>query len=206
VTEFSDVNGQRGPGFMLENTAVHPVLTATGLGGFGAGHARAMESLPYLARAVVVLRDRTRGRAETNADGSARVAYELEPGDLERMRQALRELARAYLAAGALEVFLPVHGLAPVRSEADLAALDAAPLDPTRFAFLYAVHLFGGAAMAGSRALGACRPDGELWDVRGLSVSDASALPGNTGVNPQVTIVANALRVADALSAQGPGA
>jgi choline dehydrogenase-like flavoprotein len=203
VTEFSDVNGHRGPGFMLENTAVHPLITATGLPGFGAEHARVMQALPFLARAVVVLRDRSRGRVTLAGDGRSRVEYTLVADDLARFRRALRELARVYLAAGALEVFLPLHGLAPVRSEGDLAALDAAPLDPTRVAFLYAVHLFGGAALAETRAGGACRPDGRLHDVRGLYVTDASSLPGNTSVNPQITIVANALRIASALAARG---
>jgi choline dehydrogenase-like flavoprotein len=204
VTEFSDVNGRAGPGFMLENTAVHPLVTATSLPGFGAEHQRVMEALPFLARAVVVLRDQTRGRITVDPEGRARCEYALEAPDQERLRRALRELARAYLAADALEVFLPVHGLAPVRSEADLAQLDAAPLDPSRFAFLYAVHLFGGACLGGSRRAAACRPDGALWDVRGLYVTDASALPGNTGVNPQVTIFASALRIASALAERGP--
>jgi len=204
ITQFSDVHGHRGPGFMLENTAVHPLITATSLPGFGTEHERAMAALPHLARAVVVLRDATRGRVEIDGEGVGRYAYELAPGDIERLRQALRELARAYLAAGAREVWLPVNGLAPVHDEHELAALAAAPLDPTRFAFLYAVHLFGGACMGGSRATSVCRSDGGVWDVRGLYVSDASSLPGNTGVNPQVTIVANALRIAAALAERGP--
>ena len=203
VTQFSDVHGHAGPGFMLENTAVHPLVTAAGLPGFGSEHARVMEALPQLARAVVVLRDATRGRVEADAAGRARYAYELEPSDVERLRQALRELARVYLAAGAREVILPVHGLAPIQNESELKALDAAPLDPTRIAFLYAVHLFGGAAMGGTRAGSACRPDGAVWDVSGLYVTDASTLPSNTGVNPQITIFANALRIASALADRG---
>ena len=206
VTEFSDVNGHAGPGFMLENTAVHPLVTATSLPGFGAEHERVMEALPFLARAVVVLRDHTKGRVTIDSEGRARYEHALEAPDVERLRRALRELARAYLAADALEVHLPVHGLAPIRDEGDLAQLDAAPLDSTRFAFLYAVHLFGGASLGGSRETGACRPDGALWDVRGLYVTDGSALPGNTGVNPQVTIYANALRIASALAERGPRA
>jgi len=59
VTEFADVLGMRGPGFMLENTAVHPVATALALPGFGIEHERAIAALPHLARCVVLLRDRT---------------------------------------------------------------------------------------------------------------------------------------------------
>jgi choline dehydrogenase-like flavoprotein len=36
-----------------------------------------------------------------------------------------------------------------------------------------------------------------VWGARGLYVADASAFPSNTGVNPQISIMANALRVAE---------
>jgi choline dehydrogenase-like flavoprotein len=201
VSEFSDVDGRAGPGFMLEDTAVTPLVTASALPDFGEPHARAMEALPFLARAAVVLRDRARGRARAAAEGSARIDYRLLPEDLARLRDGVAALARAYLAAGALEVFAPVDGLGPLRSEADLARFGELPLDPTRLCFLYAVHLFGGAAMGGRRAASFCQPDGRSWEVRGLYLTDAAALPGNTGVNPQITILANSLRVAEGIAA-----
>jgi choline dehydrogenase-like flavoprotein len=202
VSEFSDVYGRTGPGFMLENVAVHPIVTASALAGFGDDHGRVMGALPFLARAVVLLRDRTRGRVRAAGNGRVEIDYALLPGDLARLRDGITQLARAYLAADALEVHLPVHGLGPVRREVDLAQLRDAPLDASRLPFLYAVHLFGGAAMGGSPELGVCGPDGACWNARGLYVTDAAALPGNTGVNPQITIVANALRIADGIVAE----
>ncbi len=109
--------------------------------------------------------------------------------------------ARAYLAADAREVYLPVNGYPSVRSEGDLAALADFPLDPSRLALFYAVHLFGGAAMGASPERSACDPAGAVWHAQGLYVTDASCLPTNTGVNPQVTIMANALRIADGIAA-----
>jgi hypothetical protein len=188
---------------MLENTSVLPLVTASALPDFGEPHARAMQALPFLARAVVVLRDRARGRACARGEGTARIDYRLADGDLARLRDGVLSLARLYLAAGALEVFAPVHGLGPLRREADLARLSDLAPDPTRLAFLYAVHLFGGAAMGGRRAASVCDPQGRSWELRGLHVADASALPGNTGVNPQITIMANALRVAEGIAAGG---
>ena len=201
VTEFSDVHGRSGPGFMIESVAASPTVTASSLPGFGSAHERAMEALPYLARAVVVLRDRTRGRLELSRAGTPRVSYAPVAEDLARLREAVARIARLYLAAGALEVYLPVNGLAPVRSEADLAGLEAVAFAPRALSLLYAVHLFGGAAMAGTRAAGFCDESGRAWDVAGLYVADASSLPGNTGANPQVTIMANALRIADGVAA-----
>ncbi len=191
VTEFSDVDGRRGPGFMIENTSVMPVATSTSLPGWGAVHAERMAHLSHLARALVVTHDRTRGRI----DAAGTVTYDLVPDDLERLRRGIRETARAFLAAGALEVWLPVDGLPPVRTEADLAALDAARLAPDAFSVAYAVHLFGGAAMGA-----VCDEAGAVRGVRGLYVCDASSLPSNTGVNPQITIMANALRIAGGIA------
>ncbi len=194
ISEFADQAG-----VMIENTSVHPMTTAAAVPGTGAEHAARMTQLPFLAKALVLVQDRTRGRAA--ADGGIRYAHVAE--DFERLRAGMRAAARAYLAAGAREVWLPLHGAAPVRREADLAVLDTMPLDATRFTLLYAVHLFGGAAMGRS---GPCDESGRCAGIRGLYVTDAAALPSNTGVNPQVTIMANALRVADGIMAAGGGA
>ena len=82
--------------------------------------------------------------------------------------------------------------MAPVRTEADLGALDGFPLDSRCFSLLYAVHLFGGAVMSQRPADGFCDQSGRAHATRGLYVVDASCLPGNTGVNPQITVSANA--------------
>jgi choline dehydrogenase-like flavoprotein len=160
-----------------------------------------MEALPFLGRSVVVLRDRTRGSVEIAKSGAAQIRYQPVREDLERLRLGIKAIARAYLAADASEVYLPVNHLPPVRSEKDLAALDAWELDTRDLSLLYAVHLFGGACMAGSAERGFLNEAGRAWGVRGLFVTDASGLPGNTGVNPQITILANALRIAEGIVA-----
>jgi len=190
VHELSDVNGHAGPGVMIESVAGHPLVTAPTIPGFGAEHAAVMANLPYLARALVVIRDRTRGHID--ADGA--LHYDPLPADLERLRAGMIGAARAYLAAGALEVYVPVHGVAPLRSEVDLARVEALALAPSRFALVYAVHLFGGATMGGG-ASAPCDETGAHRAARGLYVTDAAGLPSNTGVNPQITIMANALRI-----------
>ncbi|MDJ0869934.1 MAG: GMC family oxidoreductase [Myxococcota bacterium] len=195
VTEFSDVHGHRGPGFMLENVTVAPTTTAGSLPGFGDDHAAAMESLPHLARAVVVLRDRTRGRIGLAGEG-LRIDYDPVAEDLARLRQAVAALAQLYLEAGAREVFLPVNGARPVRRSADLAAIDGLDFSPHALSLIYGVHLFGGAAMGARPGASTCDETGRVHGLRGLYVTDAAALPSNTGANPQITIMANALRVA----------
>lgn len=201
VHELSDVHGHRGPGAMIESTAVQPLATASALPSIGAEHEQTMQAISHLARALVVIHDRTRGTM--TLDGARpTLDYPLAPEDFDRLRQGIIGAARVYLAAGASEVFLPLHGVPTIRHEHELRAIATLPLDPTRLSLLYAVHLFGGAIMAGSPSTGVCRQDGRSWQVAGLYVTDAAALPSNVGVNPQITIVANALRIADGIVAQ----
>jgi len=197
VREFADVAGGRGPGVMIENTSAHQVSTASSLAGFGTQHARRMAALPHLARSLVVMRDRTRGRIE--ADGAIRYAPTRE--DLQILRHGMLAAARCYLAAGAEEAWLPVHGAPAVRSERDIDALSDMTFTSRGLAHHYAVHLFGGAAMGASPDTGVCDENGACFGARGLYVSDASSFPSNTGVNPQITIVANALRIAEGIAA-----
>lgn len=202
VSEFSDVNGRRGPGYMLENVTVDPVTTAGSIPGFGAAHAARMAALPYLARSLVVLRDASRGEISLDGRGELALRYEPVPGDLARLAGGIAAIARAYLAAGALEVHLPLHRSAPARRESDLGFLSEIELTARSLTLLYAVHLFGGAGMAADPARGTCDGEGRVFAARGLYVADASALPGNTGVNPQITIMAHGLRVAAAILAE----
>jgi choline dehydrogenase-like flavoprotein len=199
VDELSDVHGRRGPGAMIESVTVHPIVAATALPGFGAVHADVMAALPFLARALVVIHDRTRGTVA--ADGT--VTYTLQDEDVERLRAGMLGAASCYLTAGAEEVILPIHGVAPIRHERELVAVKERRLRPSDLAILYAVHLFGGAAMAEGPERGACDESGAVFGVRGLYVVDAASLPSATGVNPQITIMANALRIAAGIVSHG---
>ena len=46
-------------------------------------------------------------------------------------------------------------------------------------------------------ARSACDPTGQVWGCAGLYVTDASAVPCGTGVNPALTVAANAERITD---------
>ncbi|MDH2444797.1 GMC oxidoreductase [Amnibacterium sp. CER49] len=63
-------------------------------------------------------------------------------------------------------------------------------------------HSCGTARMAASPAAGATDPFGRLWGSRRVVVCDSSLHPTNGSVNPTLTIVANAYRVAEALAAE----
>jgi len=62
----------------------------------------------------------------------------------------------------------------------------------------------------GSEPAAVTDPDGAVRGVEGLYVADASLLPSSVGVNPMMTIIACALRVArgvgSGLAGERPGA
>ena len=61
---------------------------------------------------------------------------------------------------------------------------------------LFTVHLMGTARMGGTAGSSVVDASGELWDLPGCYIADASLFPTAIGVNPQITIMALATRVA----------
>lgn len=61
-------------------------------------------------------------------------------------------------------------------------------------------HPMGTCRMGKDRATAVTRPDGQVWDQPGLFVADASAFPSSLGINPALTVAANALRIAQGLT------
>jgi choline dehydrogenase-like flavoprotein len=92
-------------------------------------------------------------------------------------------------------VILPLTHAARVKSVDALRARLAHGID-RRELELFTVHLMGTARIGSDPASSVVNPNGELWDLPGCYVADASAFPTAIGVNPQVTIMALATRLA----------
>jgi len=82
---------------------------------------------------------------------------------------------------------------------ANLAVLEGARVRAGDFDMM-AFHPMGTARMAADAARGAVGRDGALFACRGRHVADASLLPSSCGINPQLTIMALATRVAERLA------
>ena len=66
-------------------------------------------------------------------------------------------------------------------------------------------HSCGTARMSSDPAGGATDPNGHLWGTHRVVVCDSSLHPTNGSVNPTLTIIANAYRVAENLAENWPG-
>lgn len=189
-----------GYGVKLETVPLHPGLLAGALPWEGAaGHAALIEGLPHLSPIAVIPRDAGAGRIRIGRDGEAIATYRLSEGDRRRLGRGIDGAARVLAAAGAREIFT-AH--ARLQRWSDGFPPAAFRFGPGRGA-LYSFHLMGSARMGGSPALAAAGPAGETWDVRNLVVTDGSAFPTASGVNPMITIEAiahlNATRLAERL-------
>jgi choline dehydrogenase-like flavoprotein len=115
-------------------------------------------------------------------------------------RHGVRRLAELHFAAGAIRVYPGVHGGPEALTSVDqLPLLDALPLDPRDWS-LISSHLFSTCRMGRTAEDGVVGFDGAVHGVRGLWALDASVLPTNLGVNPQHTIMALAMMLAERIS------
>jgi choline dehydrogenase-like flavoprotein len=175
-------------GLMYEGWAGPPDMLALSLPATGAEHRRLMLGFGRVAQFGMMIRDRSRGRVH-RLGSRAVVRYDLRPDDAALLRRGIERLARLYFAAGARTVRVPVRGVPTLRG-GDLAPLRAARASAGELG-LSAFHPLGTAA-AGT----VVDADLRVLGTHGVHVADGAAVPGALGVNPQLTIMALATRMA----------
>jgi choline dehydrogenase-like flavoprotein len=180
-------------GVFFEAAPMHPVLTATALPGFGRTHADAMAALLHSSAHIVLVIDgfdpsEPGGTVTVRVSGQPLCDYPLGPRVWEAVREGVRTLVRADLAAGAQMVTTCHDPMVAITSQRELAGIDQLPHTTCRPA-LFSAHVMGGAAMGddAARAVVRCE-DLRHHAVRNLHVVDGSIFPTSLGVNPQETI------------------
>jgi choline dehydrogenase-like flavoprotein len=170
-------------GIMFEGVAGPPAYAAMSLPLTGARHAAAMAQYPRLAQFGLMVSDASRGRVSSLA-GRPVIRYSLNEQDVAKFRLGLARMDELFLAAGAREVYLPLPaGVEPAHARArDLKLMAFHPL---------------GTARADTRPThGVVDGDLAVHGVRGVHLADGSVVPSALGVNPQLTIMALATRLA----------
>ncbi len=120
--------------------------------------------------------------------------YRLSPLDRRRLLAGLRDVAVAYLAAGATHVYPAVAGIDPI-TRADEVDTALSLEIPTVDLSVYASHLMGTCRTGTHPDNSVVDGKGRVWGWNKLYVADASVFPGSLAVNPQVTIMATGLAV-----------
>ena len=182
-----------GEGLMFEGAAGPPDYIAMSISGRGPEHRAHMDRYRQLSTFGVMVSDTSRGEVGTLA-GAPQIRYDLDAADTARFKRGLELLTELYWAAGAREVLVPVRGV-PAMRDGDSTPLREANVR-ARDLELMAFHPLGTAAMGADPARSVLDPHGRVHGVDGLYVADAAAVPGSLGVNPQITIMTLATRMA----------
>ncbi len=199
ATQSYEIDEFRHEGFKLEVTGLPLELAGVRMPGMGAAFQRSMADYPHMAVWGVQIRAEAEGSV-TPARGRADLAYTPTCADMERFRAGARRLAEMHFAAGAVRVYPGVHEAPEVLTSPDeLGKLDTLSLDPRDWSIISS-HLFSTCRMAADARSGVVGFDGAVHGAAGLWVLDASALPTNLGVNPQHTIMAMAMLLAERLA------
>jgi choline dehydrogenase-like flavoprotein len=180
-----------GEGIMFEGVAGPPSYVAVSLPVQGRRHAELMSSYRHLAQFGLMVSDSSRGRVHS-IRGRPFIRYDLNDADLRKFRAGLARLEQLLNAAGAREVLLPLPpGTPPERAR-------------RRDLRLMAFHPLGTARADARPAHGVVDGALELHGTSGVFVADGSVVPSALGVNPQLTIMALATRLALTLLGREP--
>jgi choline dehydrogenase-like flavoprotein len=182
---------------LLEATFTPLPFGGAWLLGSGREHQESMLGFDRIGSIGVHLSDESAGRVGSARDGSLRVTYRLTSEDARRLTYGIARAAEVHFAAGAVEVY-PNIGRVPVLRPGGLADFEATAFKPSELR-LEAFHPMSTARIAADPGEGVCAGDGSVNGVEGLYVADASLFPTSVGVNPMMTIIAFAKRVAGGL-------
>jgi choline dehydrogenase-like flavoprotein len=195
---FAEVEGAYG--FRLEAAPTHPGLIGSGYPwSEPAGHVAALGRAAHVAAFLAIVRDRGSGRVDLARDGAVRIHYGVGSDERRLLQRATVEVARVHRAAGAGRI-VTLHTPALMLDAAQpfepfAAAIARRGIAPNRI-LLFSAHQMSSCRMGTSSRDSVADPDGRVWGVRGLYVTDASAFPTASGVNPMLTVMALAHRTA----------
>ena len=193
VMQSVGIEELHGDGILIEATAAPPGMTSFPLPGLGRGLRGELDGARDLAVLGAMIADAPSGRVH-GARRRPLLRYDLTRESAGRLRRAMVAMGRVLFAAGAEEVLTGLARDPVVRDEEQLvravAAASRADLHLAGF------HPTGTARLGVDEAAAPVDPYGRLRGVRGVHVADASVLPTCPEVNPQLTIMAMALRIA----------
>ncbi len=188
-------------GYVLETCMYFPFITAKNLTGFGAPHSRLMRAFPRLQMILVLALDKavSGNRIDVDRAGRAVVRYRFTDEVVDALVAATRASARIFFAAGALRVHAP-EAEPQLIERADAERVDALI---TRQHFrtgkisISAAHLMGGCAMGATATDSVTDAWGRVHGLPWLRVADSALFPDSLEINPYLTIMGLADRVAE---------
>lgn len=204
--ELRDRDGGWGP--IFETVPVHPGWWSAAMHWRSAEQHRAlMDDYRKIGLCAVLPRDQSSGRVRIDRGGGPRVTYKLGASDERRVAEGIVAAAKVLEAAGAKRIYSPHSSF--VCYEPGRTGAHESWADETRrlgyrnqaVTFL-SYHQMGSCRMGVDPATSAIGSDNETHEVSHLFVTDGSAFPSASGVNPMLSIYGIANRAAKKIAAR----
>jgi choline dehydrogenase-like flavoprotein len=196
VVSLDRIAAIAGDGYLVECTTLSPGMWAALTPWLsGKDHKRRMLDFEHTAPWHAVAHDHGAGHVTLGSDGEPLVHWHLDdPVDISLAALGQAELAQMHKLAGAIRI-VTSHGGGLEWCEGDdfgsfLDTIRAERSD-TR---AYSAHQMGSCRMGAERESSVADGRGQLHDVAGVWIGDASAFPSAPGVNPMITTMALARR------------
>ncbi|KAJ3271024.1 hypothetical protein HDV01_007105 [Terramyces sp. JEL0728] len=183
---------------ILEIPASHPSMyTGCQKWESSKGHKRSVLNWPHTVSVIVLTRDKdSEGQIYIDGDNNGRLNWKLGNADKVSMAQGFEVGLSALLAAGATEVYTTQSDVPPFKKnpahtpEQTLASNEYKDFLKrvhksgvnTEKMTIFSAHQMSTCRMSGKKSDGAVKPNGELYDLQGVYVADASVFPTASGV------------------------
>jgi choline dehydrogenase-like flavoprotein len=188
-------------GIMFEGGSTPLDITAVAVPWVGKRFMDLMEAYRHVATFGFMIEDTTRGRVRAGPSGSPLITYDLDADAVAKFKRGIAILSELFFAAGAKRVMPMIAGVEELDGPADIARFRARDVRPGDLD-LTAYHPLGTCRIGVDPRTSVVGPDHEAHECSGLYVTDGSAVPTPLGVNPQMTIMAMALRAAEGIDAR----
>jgi len=195
VSQAGQVKEMESEGIVLGINFIPPGIVAVGVEEVADAGWDTMRRYNNMVVGACLVEDSTTGRVHRGPFGHPIVRYDITEYDRQRFVRGAVAMAELWFEMGAEAVSMPFVAAPHVCSMDELRAIDLTRIR-RRDLELFTVHLMGTARMGARREDSVIDLSGELWDLPGCYVADASVFPSAVGVNPQVTIMAMATRIA----------
>jgi len=199
MNEFAETD--EGFGYIIECVQHLPGLFTTVVPWLdGAQHKELTRRYRYRADWVFIVKDRGAGSVTIDENGQSTFWYPFtDELDRRHFREAAATAIRMQEAAGAQHIFLAGQPFAPWTRGEDLEAfiekVNQVAIGPGGTP-VFSAHQMCSAKMGSDPQTSVAKPNGELHDVTGVWIADASGMPSCSGVNPMVSTMALARRTA----------
>ncbi len=194
VSQYGQIREFHDEGILFAENFVTPGVLATSVPFHGKESLDFMKDYRRMSHTGVLVEDSTSGRVRRSPFGPI-VSYNITDQDHANFLRGVRLLSQLHFEMGAERVLLPFRFMPWAHSVDDLKKIDKTNV-PIETLELFTPHLMGTCRIGSTPENSVVNLRGEAWDLPGCYVADASLFPTAIGVNPQITIMALATRIA----------